>query len=427
MNRHGRRILLSLAAAFLAAAAAHAGTIHGTVINRTTGKPAADIPLTLLSPTQGMRDLGSAKSDAQGQFTLSSDAIATGPILIRATYHDVSFNTFAPPGRAEVDVDIYESSKDAKLITTDSHIVVFQPHGDKLIGGEEYHVQNNSNPPVAYFRAEGNFDFAIPEKATLQQVSTVSSLGMSVPQASIEKGKSRYAIAYAFRPGETSVRLSYELAYPGNAAAVKLSATYGGMKILVVAPPGVSVSGNGLTPAGEEQGMMVYTHEPLAAKASLLVQLSGASNPQAAELGEAQGQQGGEEGNSRTESENIQAVPGRLDDVKWPLLMGLAALFALGAILLSRKQVVLAEGTFAEVVDLAAGPRKVSAKAGGSSAAAPGESFGEVNAKVSASLDALKETIFRLELRKQAGTISEEEYARERARVEKLLRELVKG
>jgi len=401
------RIVACLAISVLAASGALAGTIHGTVVNRTSGKPAADIPLTLLSPTQGMRDLGSAKSDAQGQFSLSNEAIGTGPVLIRATYHDVSFNTFAPPGRAEVDVDIYETSKDAKLITADSHIIIFQPHGDKLIGGEEFHVQNNSNPPVAYFRAEGNFDFAIPEQATLQQVSTVSSLGMSVPQASIDKGKSRYAIAYAFRPGETSVRLSYELAYTGNAAAVKLPAAYGGMKILVVAPPGVSVSGDGLTPAGEEQGMMVYTHEPLAAKASLLVQLSGASNPQAAELGEAQGQQGGQEGNSRTESENIQAVPGRLDDLKWPLLMGLAALFALGAIMLSRKQVVLAEGADAT--------------------AAAGDKIAEVNAKVSASLDALKETIFRLELRKQAGTISGEEYTRERARVEKQLRELVKG
>ena len=87
--------------------------------------------------------------------------------------------------------------------------------------------------------------------------------------------------------------------------------------------------------------------------------------------------------------------------------MGLAALFALGAIMLSRKQVVLAEGADAT--------------------AAAGDKIAEVNAKVSASLDALKETIFRLELRKQAGTISGEEYTRERARVEKQLRELVKG
>lgn len=51
----------------------------------------------------------------------------------------------------------------------------------------------------------------------------------------------------------------------------------------------------------------------------------------------------------------------------------------------------------------------------------------EVDAAVGTSLDALKERLFRLELRHQAGTISEEEYAQERARAQKVLRDLVRG
>jgi len=430
MTRFCPRIFLAIIAAFFAAFAAYAGTVHGTVINRTTGKPTPGIPVTLLNPAAGMVEVGSATSDAQGQFTVTSDAIGAGPILIRATYHDNSFNTFLPPGRPEVEVEIYETSKDPKTITPDSHIIIFQPSGDKLIGAEEYHVQNNSNPPVAYFRSEGNFDFVIPEKATLQQVSTISSLGMAVPQASIDKGKGRYAIAYPFRPGETSIRLSYELAYPGNSATVKLPATYGGVKMLVVAPPGVTVSGDGLKPAGQEQGMMVYTHDPLAAKASFTLQLSGVGSPQAAEAAGDQGQQPGQEGNSRAQEENIQAVPGRLDDYKWVLIIGLGALFALGALLLSRKQVVVAAGPDANLEDAPASPRKSSAraaKAAKSAATAPATSLADVNAQVNASLDSLKDAIFRLELRKQAGTISAEEYAQERVRVEKLLRDLVQG
>jgi hypothetical protein len=50
-----------------------------------------------------------------------------------------------------------------------------------------------------------------------------------------------------------------------------------------------------------------------------------------------------------------------------------------------------------------------------------------VDAAVGVSLDSLKDQMFRLELRRQAGTISEEEYARERARAEKVLRDLVRG
>ena len=50
-----------------------------------------------------------------------------------------------------------------------------------------------------------------------------------------------------------------------------------------------------------------------------------------------------------------------------------------------------------------------------------------VDAEVGNSLDALKESMFRLELRHQAGTISEEDYATERAKAEKILRDLVRG
>jgi len=91
--------LLSLSLTGILAAAAHAGTLSGTVINRTTGKATPNIDLTLLSPTQGMRELGSSKSDAQGHFMVTNDAIGTAPVLVRATYHDVSYNTFAPPGQ----------------------------------------------------------------------------------------------------------------------------------------------------------------------------------------------------------------------------------------------------------------------------------------------------------------------------------------
>ena len=50
-----------------------------------------------------------------------------------------------------------------------------------------------------------------------------------------------------------------------------------------------------------------------------------------------------------------------------------------------------------------------------------------VEREVQDGLDGLKDKLFRLELRRQAGTISEEEYAQERARAEKVLRDLVRG
>ena len=83
----------------------------------------------------------------------------------------------------------------------------------------------------------------------------------------------------------------------------------------------------------------------------------------------------------------------------------------------------------------ALGPKKAKLSAA-SAAPAPAEpatprngasSLAEVDAAIGTSLDALKERLFRLELRHQAGTISEAEYAQERARAEKVLRDLVRG
>lgn len=439
MTVFGSRLVASTLTALFAASAALAGTVHGTVIDRTTGKPAPNVEVTLLNTMANMAEVGTTKSDTQGQFTFDNPAIGNGPMLLRATMSGVAFNTSLPPGRPEVTVDVFEISKDPKAITVDSHVVIFEPSGDKLIGAEEYVVKNNLQPPAAFFRTEGNFQFAIPENAKLQQVATTSSTGMPVVQAPIEKGKGLNAIAYAFRPGDTNVRLSYELPYSGS-ATVKLPATYDNMRMLLVVPPGVTITGDGLQASGQEQGMMVYTHAPLAAKSSLTVNLSGVGAPQAADAGT--GQSAAQEGNSRTSEGDIHAVPGRLDDFKWYLFGGLAALFAMGAILLSRKQVVVTPGVETEslapaptrnpkptkpakVTSAAAPPKSVPASAPPPNGAAA--TVASVNQQVTTSLDSLKDSIFRLELRRQAGTISEEDYARERAEMEKVLRDLVRG
>jgi hypothetical protein len=422
---------------FVMASVARAGTISGTVINRTTDKPEGNVALDLLSPTQGMTELATATSDAQGRFSVTKDSIGMAPVLIRATFHDVSFNTFSPPGRPNVEVEVYDISKDPKSISVPSHIVIFQPQEGKLLGAEEYTVDNNAQPPAAYFRTDGNFDFAIPADAALGQVSTTTSMGMAVNQASIDKGKGRYSIAYAFRPGQTNVRLSYDLPYASNAATVKLPTSYSTAKLLVVVPPGVTVTGDGLNSAGEEQGMMVYTHDPLAAKSVLTVNLSGVST--APPAGTDQGQGGAQEGNSRQDQgPEVIAAPSRLDDFKWYLFAGLAALFAMGALMLSRKQVIVASGPEDENVPTPAKlakstsqskSKKTSPAAAAPSTTAPVNSSAaqQVANHVTANMESLKEQIFRLELRRQAGTISEEDYVREKAKFDQLLRDMVQG
>src|SRR6267378_4414202 len=333
-------------------AIAEAGTVHGTVMNGTTGKAAAGIELILIQLQGGMQDVAHSKSGAQGEFTFDHPGLGAQPMLVRAVYHGINFNHAVPPGTTTAQVDIYEPSKDLKTINVPSHVVIFQPNGAALIVGEEYQIENKSTPPVAYFRSDGGFDLALPEKGKLQQVAAAGPAGMPVMQVPIDKKNNHYSIAFAFRPGANSVRYSYELPYVGNAAAVKIPAIYAGTRLLIAAPPSVQISGDGLTPDGQEQGMNLYGRQDVPAGTVVAVSVSGTAldTSAGADQGQQSGQQGrdAQQGGGESAGVSIQQVPGRLDVLKWPLIAGFVCVFALGAILLARRPVVAVAGTVPE-------------------------------------------------------------------------------
>jgi hypothetical protein len=221
------------------------------------------------------------------------------------------------------------------------------------------------------------------------------------------------------------MRYSYELPYTGNAATVKLPTMYPGARLLVLAPPTMQVVGEGLQPGGQEQGMNIYGRDSVPAGTEFAVKVSGTA-PAAGSRGDT----GQEAQAGAPEGVTVQQIPGRLDVLKWPLIGGFVGLFALGAILLARKPVVAVAGIGGTPIDVAEPSLPASRNATTSPSAAKAgstPSLADVDAAVGVSLDSLKDQIFRLELRRQAGTISEEEYAQERARAEKVLRDLVRG
>jgi hypothetical protein len=450
--RRGGYVRLALLGALLLAplAIAQAGTVSGTVMNGTTGKAAAGIDLVLIQLQGGMQEVAHSKSGAQGEFTFEHPGLGAQPMLVRAVYHGVNFNHAVPPGTSTAQVDIYETTKDPKTINVPSHVVIFQPNGATMIVGEEYQIENKSQPPMAYYKTEGSFDFALPEGGQLQQVAAAGPAGMPVVQLPIDKKKNRYSIAFAFRPGDSSVRFSYELPYTGNAATVKIPTIYPGGRLLIAAPPSVQISGDGLAAGGQEQGMNLYSRQDVPAGTIVAVNISGTAAPPDANAGAEQGQQGrdAQQGGGESGGVSIQQVPGRLNDIAptW-LIAGvfIVGFGILGLLLWSKKVATVAtvEGqehapnatprpNKAKPSAVAATPAPVAS----SVATAPAEpatptngasTLAEVDAAIGTSLDALKERLFRLELRHQAGTISEAEYAQERARAEKVLRDLVRG
>jgi hypothetical protein len=470
--RHSALACAALTLAFAAAAAA--GTVTGVVHNGTDGKIAAGVDVILIQLQGGMQPVANTKSDDQGNYKFDYAAIGQQPMLIRAVYHGVMFHQPLPPGRDKVDVTVYEPSADSKMVNVGSRVIVLQPNGENLLVGEEYALQNQSQPPKAYYSDKGDFAFQLPQGAQIGQVSSWGPSGMPVVQGTMEKGKGKYAIAYAFQPGDNGVRFSYQLPYPSSHADLRLTSDYSVGRVMLVAPPSVTVKSDGFTAAGTEQGFNLYTRDGVPAGLPFDVSVSGTAPPP-----QASQQQGNDQDpavNSHA-NETIQALPNRIDSLRWIIIGGFAALLAIGLLLLWR-QPTLASAAGAGDVPVPpappAGPRKrkaipalqhapqhkpepkedrrVSANAGsatlrgaGSAPAAsvavaappapsasvatvsPATDAAAVETEVQNSLDNLKDKLFRLELRRQAGTITEEDYVRERARTEAILRELVRG
>jgi hypothetical protein len=425
-----RRLFSIVALVLLVAAAAHAGTVTGIVHNGTNGnKAAAGVDVLLIQLQGGMQVVANTKTDSDGRYHFDFPAIGQGPMLIRAVYRGVFFHQPLTPGSSTVDVTVYEPTTNPKAIEVPLRLLVFQPNGDKLMVGEEYSIQNNSNPPAAFFKQDGNFEFTIPQGAELDQVSTFGPSGMPVRQGTIDKGKGKYAIAYAFQPGQNGVRISYILPYTGNQAQLRESSTYDAQRVLLVIPPTMQVASSGFASAGTEQGFNVFSKESMKAGNAFDVTVSGTAPPPAdASASSAPPDQvNGRDSGPETTIEN---APARLDDEKWILLGGLAAIFAVGVGLLLRKPIP-------EVERAPAPPpapkgrkaqRAAQAKLAPPALAPPPPAPMErVTQEVNSNLDSLKDTLLRLELRRQAGTITDAEYALERGRAEQLLRDLVQS
>jgi len=425
-----------------------AGTLQGTVRNGTTGQAAAGVDVILIQLQGGMQPVGNTKTDAQGHFEFTHAQIGASPMLVRAVYRGVNYHEPVPPGKSIADIQVFEPTDKAGTFAIAARAVILQPNASDLLVGEEYSIENKTQPPVAYFHQNGSFVFVLPDGAELSQVSAAGASGMPVVQGTIDKGKGLEAIDFPFRPGESNVRVSYKVPYAGNETKLRISSPYPVTRLAVFAPPGVTVTVEGFSPAGQEQGFNAYMREAVAANTPLIVKVSGTAPMQSssqgggagggAPTGGATGSAGSQDPsvNSRAEAGGDAAtatattIPARLDSLKWILVGGFAAIFALGFVyLLWRPRAAVATGGGSVAADAYETPApKRAAKVSSTFASAPAATVAaEVDREVRGSLDELKDSLFRLELRRQAGTISEEDYARERERVDATLRNLVRG
>lgn len=181
--------------------------------------------------------------------------------------------------------------------------------------------------------------------------------------------------------------------------------------------------------------------DSVAADTTVQVAISGTAPPPPADSG-ASGAQNAPPASDSTQDPSVNsraeeaptttatALPARLDSLKWIVVAGFASLFSLGLIYVWRRPELLPGNTMADAqaaAPVAQSPATAVSPSAPPSAPVSAATVAEVDNSVRNSLDGLKDSLFRLELRHQAGTISEEDYAREYARIQSHLRELVRG
>ncbi len=408
--RISRALVVPVVLTACLATGAWAATLTGTITNRTTNKPSVGTEVSLLALSQGMSEIGSTKTDAQGNFKFQvPDDNAMH--MVRATYQGVNyFPKGGPmePGTTSTEIDVYDSAAKLEGVTTTIQAMRIQSSGSSLDITELYAVQNSSTPPRAVM-SDSTYTINLPEGAAIDEASASGPGGMPVSaQPTPGKEKGQYYFSFPLRPGETRFQVAYHLPYSGEATlhprpadslqhfAVLLpnSMTFQGLKPGVYSPMQGQESGSSVQVAtGVKPGQDIAFHisgTGVIADESASSQ-AGGEGSQGGEPSQANGRPGG--GLGRPEG-----TPDPLHDYRWGILAGLAALLVIGGVYTAKRS---------------SKPAALPAPAN-LPPAAPAS-------RQELLLEALKEELFQLELDRQQGRITPEEYAKSKAALDETL------
>ena len=306
--------------------------VDGTVVNQTTGAPQPNTILMLMSPGEGgMQQLGTAKTDAQGHFHFDKGGEGR-PNLLQAIYSGVLYTQMVPPGTPTtgVEVAVYDSTKDAKLDHAAQHLIILQPTGSELNVTDTFIFENQTkttfNSPSA-----GSAEVWIPGPAPQSVPLQITPPG-GMPlnrTATATKREHIYKIDYPVVPGETRFDVNYTLP---NATPLTFSGRVldSSVPLRLVAPPGVTLQGDGVDLLGREPNTQASIYNVKAASFTAEVQGTGTLGAQ-----DTQASSGEDNGEPQ-----IQEAAPRIYDHMYVLLALAFGILVLGSMMLWRRDAV---------------------------------------------------------------------------------------
>jgi len=423
---------IGAAAALASGGFAFAGTIHGTVTNGTNGKLSSGDKVSLLSLSAALDEVGTAKTDAQGRFTLITPTEA--PYLVRVEHEKGAYFKNVPPGTTEIAITVYDVAAKVEGVSTEADVMRIEADNGQLKITENYFVKNVSSPPRTQ-SSEHTYEVVLPPDATLEGAATVGPSGMptaATPDPVQPKG--HYAFTFPIRPNDgengTRFQLSYHVPYSGNYKfSPKLMEAADNVAIMVPKSmkfePG---TGAFYQPVPDDTTGQTYLIRGVKPGQSLDFTVSGTGafprDAQAAGQGSAgpgAGGPGSQPGDDSAAANGPGGKPGGglgdpigtpdpLAKYKYWILGGLALVLAAAAAFLLRKPA-------GATVPVAAGAVYLPVDTQVTAFSSPSG-----RTKSELLLEALKEELFAIESEKVAGKLSPEEYTEVKSALETVLR-----
>ena len=404
--------LLALCALPLSALAVE---LRGTVTDKSTGKPVSGDVVALVDVQAGLKDVAKATTDAHGHFTLKRPDQA--PYLLRATHQGAGYFIEAPKDETtQAEISVYDVAAKVEGVVIDEYVVgIVEAINGHIRVVERYMVHNRATPPRTQWSSR-SFSIILPAEAVISTAQAQRPNGLPTNLKLASDGpKGHYAFDFPIQPNDgdkgTLFQVEYELPYSGS-YTFHPQPTLAARTVWAMLPKGLNfVSGKAVSfaSAPQDPSVQTYVAQKVAADQAVDFTISGSgSMPRDADAASAGDQSQQANGNQPGGGIGAPvATPDPITRFKGWILAALALILVVVAAILLRK------------------PEDAPAAATQAAAQATDQPA-QATTKEKSLLDVLKDELFALESEKASGSLSEAEYAEQKAALEVLLRRALK-
>jgi len=233
-------------------------SVSGQVINGTTGRPAVNQKVELLTLGEGMNATKETFTAQGGRFTFEQVELAPSSphILLRTIYRGVNYNQSLSSTAEMADpqlLTIYETASQLAEVGVSMPFMVALAHGNELRIEHQYLLTNNSQPKRTLANSLSTFEFDTPESPLDLKVSVLGLGRIPLPQRPLIRDGGGYRINYPMKPGINEIWVAYNVRFPSDDRQLKFRLLNGtDHSQLFVKPSTLEVTGTGVVSTGTD-------------------------------------------------------------------------------------------------------------------------------------------------------------------------------